>query len=183
MEYIDVVDENNKLIGIIVPKNEVHEKGLWYREVVGFVMNEKGEILLQKRAAGKKDKSNMWEVCYGHVSSKEEPKTSMIRELEEEIGLEVEEKDLEFLMTKPIKEHNEDYSRFHYAFSYIFLIRTDKKIFDYVLQKDEVSAIKYVKIEEVKELYITKAKNFALNNLDYLLEILEQIENTYNRKE
>lgn len=184
MEYIDVVNENNILTGKSVLKNEVHEKGFWYREVIGFVMNENNEILLQKRAANKKDKANMWEVCYGHVSSKEVPETSMLRELEEEIGLKVEEKDLNFLRIEKIKEQNEDATRFHYAFSYIYLIITNNKISDYLLDKNEVSDIKYVTIKELKQLYVTKDKELALNNLQYLLELLNQIESIYNdRKE
>lgn len=183
MEYIDVVDENNELTDIVVSKEEVHDKGLWYREVVGFVINQNGEILLQKRSPHKREKANLWEVCYGHVSSKEEPQDSMLRELQEEIGLEVKKEDLQFLRIEKIQEHNENHTRFHYAFSYIFLIRTDKKITDYVLQEDEVSDVKYVKIEEIRDMYISNDKNLALNNLQYLLELLDQIEGIYNGKE
>ena len=32
-------------------------------------MNEKGEILLQKRATTKKQEQNMWATCAGHVES------------------------------------------------------------------------------------------------------------------
>lgn len=183
MEYIDVVNENNESTNLIVSKEEVHDKGLWYREVVGFVINQNGEILLQKRAPQKREKANMWEVCYGHVSSKEEPQESMVRELDEEIGLKIKKEELQFLRVEKIKEHNEDSTRFHYAFSYIFLIKTNKKISDYVLQKEEVSDVKYVKIEEIRKLYKEKDKNFALNNLEYLLDLLSQIENIYNGKE
>lgn len=183
MEYIDVVDENNELTNVVVSKEEVHDKGLWYREVVGFVINQNGEILLQKRAPHKREKANLWEVCYGHVSSKEEPQTSMVRELDEEIGLKVKKEDLQFLRIEKIKEHNENKTRFHYAFSYIFLIKTDKKITDYVLQEEEVSDIKYVKMEELRNMYILKDKNLALTNLQYLLELLNQIEYIWKGKE
>ena len=87
MEYIDVIDENNNLTGKVVSKNEVHEKGLFYREVIGIIVNDKNEVLLQKRAASKKEHANKWEFCYGHVSAGEMPRTAMLRELEEESGL------------------------------------------------------------------------------------------------
>lgn len=54
MEYIDVVDENNNFTGEVVSKNVVHEKGLFYREVIGVIINEENEILLQKRSPYKK---------------------------------------------------------------------------------------------------------------------------------
>lgn len=46
MEYLDVVDENNK-------RNIIHEKEIWHREVAVWIMNEQGEILLQKRNQNK----------------------------------------------------------------------------------------------------------------------------------
>ncbi len=54
MEYLDVVDENNNLTGKTEERNIIHEKGIWHREVAVWIMNEQGEILLQKRASTKK---------------------------------------------------------------------------------------------------------------------------------
>lgn len=50
MELLDIVDENNNLIGKAEERNIVHEKGLWHRHVGAWIMNEKGEILFQKSA-------------------------------------------------------------------------------------------------------------------------------------
>lgn len=47
MELLDIVDENNNLIGKSEERNIVHEKGLWHRHVGAWIMNEKGEILFQ----------------------------------------------------------------------------------------------------------------------------------------
>ena len=52
-------------------------------------MNEKGELLLQKRAANKKQNPNKWGVCAGHIDAGETVEVSAIRELEEELGLKV----------------------------------------------------------------------------------------------
>ena len=57
MEILDVVDENNNLTGKTEDRKIVHEKGLWHREVAAWIMNEKGEVLLQKRAPSKKKES------------------------------------------------------------------------------------------------------------------------------
>ena len=42
MEYLDVVDENNNLIGKNEERNIIHEKGIWHREVAVWIINEKG---------------------------------------------------------------------------------------------------------------------------------------------
>ena len=58
MELLDVVDENNNLTGIQENRNIIHEKGLLHREIAVFIQNEKGEFLIQKRSANKKQAPN-----------------------------------------------------------------------------------------------------------------------------
>lgn len=177
MEYIDVVNENNILTGEIVPKNEVREKGLFYREVIGIIVNEKKEILLQKRASSKKEYANMWELCYGHVSSGEQPKDAMIRELKEENGLKVSEEDLVFVGIEKTVEYNSESLRYHNVFSYVYLINTQNKITDYVFQKEEVSGGKYISIKELRELFLKKDKSLAFINSKKFIERLDLVEN------
>ena len=54
MELVDIVDENNKLTGQVEDRWKAYNKGLWRRTVSCWIMNEKGEVLLQKRTANKK---------------------------------------------------------------------------------------------------------------------------------
>ena len=42
MELIDVIDENNNLIGKIEDKDVVHGTGMWHREISVWIMNRKG---------------------------------------------------------------------------------------------------------------------------------------------
>ena len=51
MEYLDIVDENNELTGQVEERKLAHEKHLFHRHVSTWIMNQKGEILLQKRSA------------------------------------------------------------------------------------------------------------------------------------
>lgn len=54
MELLDVLDEEGNLTGNKEDKDIIHEKGLWHREVCALIRNRKGEYLIQKRAATKK---------------------------------------------------------------------------------------------------------------------------------
>ena len=60
MELVDIVDENNKLTGQVEERWVAYEKGLWRRVVSCWIMNKKGEILLQKRASDKRRNPNKW---------------------------------------------------------------------------------------------------------------------------
>lgn len=175
MEYLDEVNEKNELTGKVYVKDEFHNKGLLYREVIGIIMNEKKEVLLQKRAPNKKDKPNLWEICFGHVSSGETPKSSILREVKEEIDLDLTEKDLISLGVEHTDEYYENTNRFHKAFSYIFLIKTNKNIDEFKLQDEEVCDVKYVPLKELIEKLKKKDLSLAFVDFDFLLRILENI--------
>ena len=53
MEYIDIFDENNNPTGEIKEKVQAHEDGNFHRTAHIWIMNNKKELLLQKRSAKK----------------------------------------------------------------------------------------------------------------------------------
>ena len=89
MELLDVVDENNNLIGIKEDKSIIHEKGLLHREIAVIIQNENGEYLVQKRSSNKKGAPNMWSFTTGHVELGEDYETTAIREIKEELGIDI----------------------------------------------------------------------------------------------
>ena len=52
-EYLDIVDDNNRITGKIAKRSYIHQNGIWHREVACWIMNKEGEILVQKRAKTK----------------------------------------------------------------------------------------------------------------------------------
>lgn len=57
MELLDVVDENNKLTGKVMSRDEIHKQRLRHREVAVWIMNQKGEILIQKKSSNQEKRS------------------------------------------------------------------------------------------------------------------------------
>ena len=56
-----------------------------------FIMNKKGEILLQRRALTKKKNPGVWSKTGGHVDSNETIIDALKREVEEEVGTQIED--------------------------------------------------------------------------------------------
>lgn len=88
MELIDVLDEKRNSTGEVLSRKEIHKKGFWHRTVHIWVVNSKGQILLQKRSPLKKTSPNMWTTsASGHLSAGDTSIVGAIRETKEEIRI------------------------------------------------------------------------------------------------
>jgi len=88
-EMFDVVNERNEVIGQ-KPRGEVHASGLLHRAVHVFVFNKRGEVYLQKRSHLKDVHPRVWDSsAAGHLDVGESYATCALREVKEELGIEV----------------------------------------------------------------------------------------------
>ena len=95
MEYLDIYDGNGAPLGIKKTKKEAHAEGLWHKAVHIWIINSKGEVLLQKRSPLVDNHPDKWDVsAAGHISAGEDERTSALREVGEEIGLDLSSADL-----------------------------------------------------------------------------------------
>ena len=143
MELIDIVDENNELTRQVEERWTAYSKGLWRRTVSCWIMNEKGEILLQKRTATKRRNPNKWAKTGGQVDSGESADEAIYREVKEELGIEIPKEQIKVLDIYKSDEKNK-----RFAYNYLFVI--NYKIDDYILQTDEVAEVKYFSIEDME---------------------------------
>jgi len=88
-ELLDVVDENDQVIGVKT-RGEIHLEGLMHRSVHILVFNSVGDLFLQKRSMDKDNDPGLWDSsAAGHVDSGEDYYQCAIRELKEELGIEL----------------------------------------------------------------------------------------------
>ena len=81
-----LVDEHDVQTGIM-EKMEVHQKALLHRAFSIFVFNDKGEMLLQKRANKKYHSGGLWtNACCSHPQPGEETLAAAQIRLQEEMG-------------------------------------------------------------------------------------------------
>lgn len=102
-ELLNIYNDNLEVIGVM-PRDEIHRKGLKHKVVHCWVIQKERDdafIYFQQRSYNKSDFPGMYDIaCAGHVDAGEEAKNAMKRELEEEIGLRVNNNDLKYIGRK-----------------------------------------------------------------------------------
>ena len=149
-EKLDVLNELGEFTGKIATRKECHEEGLWHRGVYGFIIDKNGNILLQKRSSNKKLWPNRWDVTVGgHVDAGEFGKQTLIRECKEELGINVQDNEIKYLIGSTSVYKKNNIINKHYDECY--LIMKDIDISKLKLQKEEVEDVKYFSKEELLE--------------------------------
>lgn len=86
MEYVDVVNEMDEIVGT-VSKQEAHEKGLLHRTIIAEVLDDQGNWTLVKQSADRQDPGKFVSPVGGHVTAGENEEKALKREVLEEYGL------------------------------------------------------------------------------------------------
>ena len=85
-ENVVLVDRNDNPIGLM-PKLEAHEKGVLHRAFSVFILNRKGQLMLQRRALDKYHSPGLWtNTCCSHPRESESIIEAGLRRLKEEMG-------------------------------------------------------------------------------------------------
>ena len=144
MELIEIVDENGNYTGQVMDKEEAHDKNLLHNELGIFIINDKKEILLEKRSANKRFNPNKWGLCAGHVDAYETLEEAALREIKEEVGLDVS---IEELIPYGEKEVTIKDSNSH--ITYFYYVKCNKKEDEFIIQEEELSEVKWFNIDEI----------------------------------
>ena len=143
-EQVILVDENDRAIGLM-PKLEAHEKAVLHRAFSVFILNDKGELLLQQRAAHKYHSPLLWtNTCCSHQREGESSIQAGRRRLNEEMGFEVPLKEIfSFIYKAPFENGLTEHEFDHVLIGYY------DKLPD--INPEEVEAFKYSSIEFIQK--------------------------------
>lgn len=174
MELLRLFDENYQFVEV-KSREFAHSKSCkLYHEVVHIILiNNKNQVLLQKRSATKKEHPNLWDLSVtGHVSSSDNLYSACVRETFEEIGLNFKQADFEKLKTI-----RDDLGK---EFINIFLCK--KQVDEntkFVFSDNEVSEVKFFSKTELHEmLYSAEYSPYFSKYKKVLTEIFD----IYNNK-
>jgi len=157
VENIDVLDENGNVTMKRYPRSEVHRLGLWHRVAHVWIVNQKGELIVQKRNNTKESWPNLWDVSSaGHCDAGENSLTTAQRELEEELGLRVSSDKFQLLFSAKMENILKEGTYIDREIVDVYLLEMEVDLSTLALQESEVAAVAYIPYRELMEKYESK---------------------------
>ena len=153
-EFLDIVDENGQPTGEIIDRETAHAKGILHRTShVWLARRKKGkvQILLQKRAKHKSSFPGCYDISSaGHIPAGDSYEASALRELEEELGVQAEEKDLIYCGDRKVIWDDVFFGKpFHdRQISRVFLLWLDREESEFTLQESEVDSVLWMDFDQ-----------------------------------
>ena len=171
-ELIEVLDDNGNKTGIIKTKSEIKRNGDYHRAIRVVIVNSNNEVLFQKRSNKKKIFPNLWSIYLtGHVKANEEPIDALIREVKEEIGIDILSNELEYLYTIKEEKKKKDYDE--RIFFDTYLLRKDIDINE-LKMNNEVIGVQFLTLDEIKYLQDNNSKMIIPDDYEVILNVLEE---------
>lgn len=150
-----LVDEQDNELGTM-PKLAAHQPPVLHRAFSVFIFNDKQEMLLQQRAAGKYHSAGLWtNACCSHPIPGEETINAAKRRLKEEMGFETAiEKAFSF-----VYQADFDNGLGEYEYDHVFA-----GVYDGAIQPDpeEVSDYRFLSMEAIEQLLETDPDQFTV---------------------
>ena len=145
METWDILDEDGNLTGKTMQRGDsiVWKKGIYHKGADVWIINSENKILIQKRSPEKKLEPNKWAMTGGSVIKGESSLDTLKRETFEELGIELNtDNAIKIARYKTGNVWLDEY-----------IVEQDINIKDIILQKEEVSEVKFVSFDEIEDIF------------------------------
>ena len=150
-ELIDILTPEGKSTGETALKSEAHKNGWFHATAHIWFFTSDEKILLQKKALTKKVFPGIWDISVaGHIGAGEEILEGAKREVFEEIGLILENKDFIKIGTR-IHQVNHENGIQDNEHHHIFIAELKTPISELTMQPEEVAGLELWDLKVLKE--------------------------------
>ena len=184
VELLSEVNNNGEYTGRVLTREETHEQELPHPVVHVWIVNEKGEVLLQKRSPEKSMYAGVLHIsAAGHIESGEEPLPSAVREVREEVGLKTKEEEYISLGSRKVHQVIPETGKMDREYVHNFLLFVNSKDLKLTLQKEEVAETTWVSLDEMErqindeeayKKYLNHPKNYYTDTISKIRKKLEK---------
>ena len=167
MEKIDIYDANLKHLGIM-DRKDAHLQGLWHTTFHCWLINNTngGQILLQGRSSDMENFPDMLDVsAAGHILAGEKIDEG-VREVEEELGIIINIKNLRFLGYR-VEVADQTNGQKNREYQAVYLLKHDPNLFEYRPQIEEVDSLFWLNIDDGINLLTGKQNSVKVKGIKY----------------
>ncbi len=174
-ELLQVYDSNHQATNQFLPRSEVHKKGLWHKTMHCWIIyrNKRGEnrdyIVFQRRSEWKDSDPNKFDTtAAGHYTADLPIESQRFREVEEELGLEITEKDEKEMIFAGVRVNVEDFQEefFNHEFQDVYFWVNNTPLKNYKLQTEEVSGLVALEISEGLKLFTGEVEQISAKGIE-----------------
>ena len=166
MEYVDVYNRLRENKGYTKPRNQIQD-GEYRISTHIWIVNSKGEILVQKRSEKEDKFPNFWAQTGGGVKAGMTSKDTVKEECNEELGIKVMENELyyigSYIRTKDIVD--------------VWMVTKDVDIAQLIIDPKEVAQVKLVTFENFDKMI---EEGIAVPSINPSYELLKNYLTKYN---
>ena len=166
MENIDVFVANLNFKDV-VERKEAHIKGMWHQTFHCWVVNPKNKsILFQLRSKEKKNYPDMFDIsAAGHLLSGEKGSDG-IREVSEELGIDLDFDSL-YSLGYRVEVDDQENGQMNREYQDVYIASVDEDLSRYTPQKEEVSGLMWMKIDDALSLFSNAVNRVMMNGIVY----------------
>ena len=174
-EFLEIYSPHGKKTGQKESKFNIHLNGFFHATVHVWIFTRNGNILIQKRSKKKELNPGIWDVSVaGHVEFDESIKKAAKREAFEEIGININTKNLlKIGVYKSINIHPKVIDK---EFHHTYVLEVDDGLIDINHKNQEVDDLKFISIIEMENLIKKRNKKiFIGKNREYYQDVFEKV--------
>jgi isopentenyldiphosphate isomerase len=168
LEYLDILDENGNKTGEIKDYFTVHKTGLIHKVAHVYILNSKGELLLQQRNHDRVAFPNYWDISSaGHVSSGQTSVEAAQKETFEELGLSIPLEAFKYFHSGEEHLVLDDGKYINNEFQDAFVVRLDALNSEIKIDPSEVAGTKWVSIEDFKKMIADTSIKLVAHDVEF----------------
>ena len=152
VEWLDIVDEHDTVVGK-APRDQIHREKHWHRSAHIALFNSQGQVFVQLRSVNKDNSAGLWDTsAAGHVNSGESYKQCAVRELFEELGVQITAEQLAHAGSLRPQAQN------GFEFTEIYIVYSDQTL---TLQQEEIDDGCWASTAEVDNWVMERPSDFT----------------------
>lgn len=168
--FLEVHDSSGNPTGVIKSYDDIHRDGDWHKSAHVWLINSKGQILLQRRSLNVHTRPGIWDnTAAGHIDTGNTSTFTAHQELKEEMGLDIPEEKFELIGTIVDQFVTNNGAVINNEFDDVYLLMMDVDDADIHIDTDEIAEFQWIhftdlekKIKDNDPLYMPRQAEYDI---------------------